>query len=183
MLRLTIWLSVVHVLAVPRGLHAGNLIPLTIEQLVQHSELIVYGTVLGTSYQRDTAGRIYTRVALNVAEVWKGAPIKQPVPIVIVHGGGTFGEKRVTVSDQVDFQPGEEVVVFLVINPRGEGVSLGMSQGKFHIWSDRVTRQKYARNPFHGGDRTPGGVFMQSSATRPLLTLTGLKQRVTGETQ
>lgn len=183
MLRLTIWLSVLPVLAVPKGLHAGNLIPLTIEQLVQHSELIVYGTVLSTNCQQDTAGRIYTRVEFNVVEVWKGAALKQPVPIVIVHGGGTFGGKRVTVSDQVDFQPGEEVAAFLVINQRGEGVSLGMSQGKFHIWTDRVTKQKYARNPFHGGDQTPGGIITQSSTTRPRLTLTDLKQRVTGDTQ
>jgi hypothetical protein len=181
MLRLTIWLSVLHVLAVPMSLHAGNLIPLTIDQLVQHSELVLYGTVLGTNCQQDTGGRIYTRVELNVAEVWKGTVTKQPLSIV--HGGGTFGEKRVTVSDQVDFQPGEEVVVFLVINPRGEAVSLGMSQGKFHIWTDRITKQKYARNPFHGGDRTPDGVSTQSSTTRPQLTLTGLKQRVTGDTQ
>ena len=169
------------VLTFPSGVHAGNLIPLTIEHLVQHSELIVYGTVLNTSCQQDRAGRIYTRVELNVAEVWKGAARKQTVPIV--YGGGTFGGKRVTVSDQVDFQPGEEVVAFLVINEGGEAVSLGMSQGKFHIWTDGVTKQKYARNPFHGGDRTPGGVFTQSSTTRPLLTLTGLKQRVTGDTQ
>jgi hypothetical protein len=181
MQRLTIWLCAALAWPFPNSAQAGNVIPLTIEQLVQHSELIVYGTVLSTSCQQDTAGRIYTRVELNVAEVWKGAAIKQPV--AIVYGGGTFGEKRVTVSDQVDFQPGEEVVAFLVINQRGEAVSLGMSQGKFHIWTDRITKQKYARNPFHGGDRMPGGVITQSSTTRSLLTLTGLKRRVTGDTQ
>ena len=43
----------------------------------------------------------------------------------IVHGGGILGDRRVIVSDQVTFQPGEEVVAFLVLNQRGEGVTLG----------------------------------------------------------
>ena len=176
MQKLTIWLSVLLVLAFPRGVHAENLIPLSIEQLVQQSELILYGTVLSSSCQQDDAGRIYTRVELKVAEVWKGAAIKQP--FIIVYGGGILGEKRVIVSEQVDFQPGEEVVAFLVINQRGEAVSLGMAQGKFHIWTDQNTKQKYARNPFHGGDRAPAGASTQSSGTRPPLTLTGLKQQV-----
>ena len=42
------------------------------------------------------------QIELNVAEVWKGTAPKQPVPIV--YGGGRLGGKRVTVSDQVDFQ-------------------------------------------------------------------------------
>jgi hypothetical protein len=169
-------LSMLLVLAFPSGVYAGNLIPLTIEQLVQHSELILFGAVLSTSSKQHSAGGIYTRVELNVVELWKGAVAKQPFKIV--HDGGTFGEKRVTVSDQIDFQPGEEIVAFLVINQRGEGVSLGMSQGKFHIWTDGVTKQKYARNPFHCGDQTAGTVSIQSPATRLSLTLESLQQRV-----
>jgi hypothetical protein len=178
--KLVFALSVLLLLAVPKINRAGHLVPLTIEQLAQQSELVLEGTVLSKSCQRDPAGRIYTKVELSVADVWKGAVPARP--FTIVHGGGVLGDNRVTVSDQVDFQPGEEVVVFLVINQRGEGVSLGMAQGKFHVWINQTTKLKYARNSFHGGTEA-GGSSTQQSVAEPRLTLADLKRRVRGGLQ
>ncbi len=82
--------------------------PLSIEQLTENSTLVVQGRVLSKSCQRDPAGRIYTRVSLQVAEVWKGSLPQNPFHIV--HGGGILGDRKATVSGQVEFGIGEEVV-------------------------------------------------------------------------
>jgi len=173
-------LAALLLLAIPKINRAGHLVPLMIEQLTKQSELVLHGRVLSKSCQRDSEGRIYTKVELTVAEVWKGSISAQP--FTIVHGGGILGDNRVTVSDQVDFEPGEEVVVFLVINQNGEGVSLGMAQGKFHVWIDQTSKLKYACNPFHGGIEANGSFRRQSIADEPL-TLANLKRRVQGHLQ
>src|SRR5438874_1650779 len=84
--------------------------PLAIEELSARAQLVVHGTVSSTTCQRDNAGRIYTRIELHVADVWKGKPPTNPLQIV--QGGGTLGEQRTIISGQVEYRPGEEVVGF-----------------------------------------------------------------------
>ena len=161
---------------------SDQMMPVSIEQLGEQSQLILHGTVLSKSCQRDDAGRIYTQVALQVAEVWKGAIAANP--FTLVHGGGMLGDKRVLVSNQVDFQIGEEVVAFLVLNQRGEGVCLGLAQGKFHVWVEPGTKRKLARNPFHGGPASAAsGAQMDQPAPDQRLTLSELQRRVQGAKQ
>jgi hypothetical protein len=128
--------------------HAVTMVPLSIEDLSAKSQLIVHGTVVSKSCQRDPAGRIYTKVDLRVSEVWKGDWTRDQ--LCVVHGGGILGEERVEVSGQVEYQMGEQVVAFLVFNQRGEGVTLGLAQGKFHVWKDPANGILVAHNPFHG---------------------------------
>ena len=52
---------------------------------------------------------------------------------------------------------GEEFVAFLVFNPRGEPVTIGLAQGKFHVWRDPQTGEKFANNLFHGKPEPAGG--------------------------
>src|SRR5438445_12175900 len=73
------------------SLQAVQMKPLSIEQLAQKSVLVVRGVVLSKSCQRDPAGRIYTKVALQVADVWKGS--LAPLPFTIVTCG------RASVAD------------------------------------------------------------------------------------
>jgi hypothetical protein len=159
--------------------------PLSVEELAQKSDLILQGVVLGKSCHRDPDGRIYTRVELRVAEIWKGAApgLTSSNTLAIVHGGGTVGDERVEVSGQVDYQPGEEVVAFLVLNARGVPVTLGLAQGKFRVWEDRQTGEKFAHNLFHGAAETAGREPQDAAANaadpKPdKLSLAGLKQRV-----
>jgi len=154
--------------------------PLSIEQLTENSTLVVHGTVLSKSCQRDPAGRIYTRVALQVAEVWKGSLTQNPFHIV--HGGGILGDRKATVSGQVEFGMGEEVVAFLVLNQRGEGVTLGLVQGKFHVRQDPGTGEHIVHNPFHGGADPDSQTVSryQRLPTQQRLTLAELKRRVRG---
>jgi hypothetical protein len=155
--------------------------PLSIETLSRQADLVLHGTVLSKTVQRDDAGRIFTAIELQVTEIWKGAIGNNP--FLIVQGGGVLGEEEVTVSGQVHYQVGEEVVVFLTRNPRGAGVTLGMIQAKFQVWQDPQTGTKLVGNPFHdaaasSAPRTSSKNSAIPPSTAGVLTISDLKQRV-----
>lgn len=161
-------------------LHASDLTPLTIEELTEQSTLIVNGTVLSKTTQRDDAGRIYTAIELKVADVWRGTH-DLARPLIIVQGGGTLGEERATVSHQVQYDIGEEVVAFLVLNTRGQAVTLGLKQGKFHVQPASTKGEKLVHNPFHGDKSAKNAATKAYRLPNEIpLTLSALKQRVTG---
>jgi hypothetical protein len=162
-------------------LSAALLIPLSIEELSQSADVIVHGTVLSKTCLRDPDGRIYTRVELQLHEVWKGSVSSNT--FTLVHSGGILGEERVVSSAQVEYDVGEEVAAFLRLNQRGEGVTLGLVQGKFHVSTDRTTGEKLAHNVFHGSPdagaagATPARRAVASQATPASLRLAELKER------
>jgi hypothetical protein len=164
-------------------LRADQMIPLPIEKLSARADLVLHGTVSSTTVRRDPAGRIYTAVDLQVEEVWKGSLTTNQ--FTVVHGGGVLGEEASIVSGEAEYAVGEELVCFLVLNQRGEGVSIGLSQGKFNVWKDPATGEKLAHNRFHG--LHPSAVNPSPSATpgraTPIinrLTLADLKQKAVG---
>jgi hypothetical protein len=167
-------------LVLPIPLFATLFEPLSIETLSSEADIILQGKVLSKTCQRDASGRIYTRVELQVEDVWKGAISGSP--FIIVHGGGVLGEEQRIVSGQAQYDIGEEVVAFLVRNNRGEGVTLGLKQGKFHVWKD-ATNIKYAVSPFHGTSQEAIAAAQAKSSPSPStagipLPLSGLKKRV-----
>ena len=160
---------------------ATQFTPLPIEQLAQEAVLVVQGTVLSKTCQRDPAGRIFTKVELAIAEVWKGSlPTNR---FIVVHGGGILGDRKSTVSGQVEYGIGEEVVAFIVFNPRGEGVTLGLAQGKFQVRQEAGTGERLANNLFHGetASRSRDVSAPDNLPTQRRLTLAELKRRVRGE--
>jgi hypothetical protein len=166
-------------LALP--LQADQMLPLPIARLTARAQLIVQGRVLDTAVRRDTEGRIYTAVQLQVDEVWKGSLATNR--FTIVRGGGTLGGQVAVVSGEATYEPGEELVAFLVINQRGEGVSLGLSQGKFHVWKDPATGEKLVHNRFHGLRPAAANLPTKETPAPPVinrLTLADLKLRVQG---
>ncbi|PYM13626.1 MAG: hypothetical protein DME18_08580 [Verrucomicrobia bacterium] len=163
------------------SLRAVQMQPLSIEQLTQKATLVVSGRVLSKSCLRDLAGRIYTRVELQIVEIWKGSLSTNLFPVV--QGGGILGDEKATVSGQVEYSVGEEVVVFLVLNPRGEGVTLGLAQGKFHVGKDARTGERLVHNLFHGEPDPDSRAVSRTglSPTQRRLTLVELKRRVQGD--
>lgn len=160
-------------------LPAALLVPLSIEQMAGQAQLVVRGKVLDRSCDRDSAGRIYTRIELEVFEVWKGTPAGPR--LAIVHGGGQIGNRSVKVAGQVDYPVGQEVVAFLVLNSRGQAVTLGLAQGKFEVWTDRSSGRQRARNPFHGqAPPGPDRIATVTATAAVELTLDELKKRVQG---
>jgi hypothetical protein len=158
------------------------MVPLTVEELTQRAELVLHGTVLRQDCLRDSAGRIYTRIEFQVAEVWKGNLATNT--FIIVHGGGTVGDERVEVDGQAAYAAGEELVAFVRLNPRGEGVSIGLAQGKFTVWKDPATGEPFAYNLFHGQPKerdNPEQAALRSAAGSPTrLDLATLRARVNG---
>jgi hypothetical protein len=169
------------ILFLPLLLGAVSFEPQPIESLAKQADVVLQGTVLSKTCQRDAAGRIYTRIELRVSDVWKGAV--PGTPFVIVHGGGIVGEHESVTTGQVQFDLGEEVVVFLAYNQRGEGVTVGLMQGKFRVWQDTVTRAKFAVSPFHGvSEKAASQIGLRSLASPPgsstPLKVSDLKARV-----
>jgi len=162
------------------NIHAVLMRPLAVDELTRKANLIVQGTVLDKSCQRDDTGRIYTRVNIRVTEVWKGAlPTNAPPDVLtIVQGGGTVGDVREEVSGDVQYESGEEFVAFLVLNGRGEPVTIGLAQGKFHVWRDPQTGAKFANNRFHGKPEPVAGNRGDVSALLPVDELKHQVQQV-----
>jgi len=156
-------------------LSATLMMPLPVEELTQRADLILHATVTSKVCERTAEGRIITRVELEVSEVWKGNLTTNH--FTVVHGGGTVGNICTEVSGQVEYTVGEEVVAFLVLNPRGEGVTLGLAQGKFHIWKDQKTGEKFAHNIFHGATKEEAAADDKKTAKLALKELARVAQR------
>jgi hypothetical protein len=146
-------LPCVLLLSARTSLFAVQVIPLSVDELASQSDLVVHATVKTKSCDRTAEGRIFTRVTLEVTDVWKGRLATNHLQVL--HGGGTIGNVRSEVSCQVEYTPGEEVVAFLVFNPRGDAITLGLAQGKFHVWKDPLTGEKFVHNLCHGAPEKP----------------------------
>jgi hypothetical protein len=156
--------------------HATRMSPLSIEQLTAKAQLVLHGRVVSKTVQRDATGRIHTKIQLQITDTWKGQP--KANPFTIVQAGGVLGEEVATVDGQEEFLIGEEVVVFLVVNERGEGVVIGIVQGKFKVARD-ASGEKVTHNIFHG--IAPGHEQRPNEKGKvQSLTLGQLKQRVQG---
>ena len=135
---------------------AATQLPLTIETLAGKAEAVVHGKVKGMTCKRDATGRIFTEVQLKLTETLKGKPNGEVFRLV--HGGGILGGKRSRSVADPKFKIGEEVVVFVVFNSRGEAIPVGMNQGRFEVFRPVASGEAMVRNPFHGLAKRNDGV-------------------------
>jgi hypothetical protein len=169
--------------AIVSPLRADMMIPMPIEELSSRSDLILRGKVASMTVLRDADGGIYTQVRLEVTEVWKGSLATNY--FVIAQAGGVLGDEATKISGQIEYQLDEEVVAFLRLNKRGEGVTLGLGQGKFNLIKDSTTGEVLARNHFHGGNTSLNepdlaGAAAQKHIWRGRLSLARLKLHAEG---
>lgn len=120
------------------ALFGDNSPPLPVERLAREAELVVHGRVASKTIHRDAAKRVLTALDVKVLEVWKGSWKESSIPVM--HGGGILGEHGVRIIGQADYEPGEEVVLFLTPNHEGQYVTVGMSWGKFAVTRQGETR-------------------------------------------
>lgn len=167
----------------PLRVTAEIIVPLSLDQLAARAELVIRGSVVAVESARDDAGRIFTRIEIAVEETWKGTLATNR--FAVVQGGGVLGDRRTTVTGQAEFKMGERAVLFLVLNPRGEGVTLGLAQGKFRVEQDPATAELLVHSLFHGTGATATSRAKSSpgDAAPTRLTLAALKQRVKGNAQ
>jgi hypothetical protein len=126
--------------------------PLTIEDLTTRAARICHGRVEAVEVVREASGNFVTRVEIATESMWKGSPTNR---ITVTQPGGTLGTRRVVIAGAPTFAPGEEVVMFLSLNPRGEWLTLDLAQGKFSV--DRDGTNAWVRNVVLGGSPVPGG--------------------------
>lgn len=166
-------------LASSSALQALLMHPLSIEELTQRAEVIVHGTVLSKSCQRDPQGRIFTQIELQVIDLWKGQ--LQQSPFTVVQAGGRLGEEQVLLEGQPAFNLGDEVVLFAALNSNKQGVVLGLAQGKFDLFLRNG--QKFAQNIFHGPSTNASVQPKSTSLPGGPLPLQELKRRATSSLQ
>ncbi len=160
--------------------HAAWFLPLSVEALTESADLVVRGKVVSKQVERDAEGRILTRVLMDVLEVWKGSV--QGDTTELVHPGGILGERKVEVPFMAEYRLGDEVVVFLRLNDRGEGVTIGLAQGRFDVTTEPSTQQRYVQNLFHGGAPPSGPLAPRYRMPHQLPMLLGdLHSRVLGK--
>ena len=157
---------------------AASQVPLSIETLAAKADAVVHGKVVRMTCQRDDAGRIFTKVHLQIIEQMKGR--SRGGTLVIVQGGGVLGRRIARSPLQPKYRVGAEVVVFVMFNSRGEAVTLGLNQGKFDVANQPKSGLATVRNPFHGLAKRddPRAVVKRALGQAKPLTLAGLKRRV-----
>lgn len=115
-------------------LSAAVMVPLSLSEMVQKSDLIVVGEVLdnqpsrwGTNSWGDEL--IYTDYTIAVTDTVKGA-VKQEVTVTLE--GGTVGDVSLTADHMPTFNKGERVVLFLR-DQGGEWMVYSGLQGKLTV--------------------------------------------------
>lgn len=105
---------------------------LTLAQKVDVAPVVIHGVV----ERVDTAWRLYgaqveTRVTIRVVETIKGDFAKNE-RILLLRGGGTIDDFTQTAPGLSEYEPGEEVVMFL--EPLGAAfVAIGIGIGKYEV--------------------------------------------------
>lgn len=159
---------------------ATTMVPMSIEQIVDISNIVVKGTVTEVWTEPDPeTSSIWTFAQVEVQEVLKGN--SQTSVVIIEQPGGEFGEKKTTVEGVARFSVGEEGYFFVEELDGGRMISTGMFQGKFNIILDPYSRQELAiRFPVHP-NRTFDHRFIPLPPEKDRIAVDSFEQRV--ETQ
>lgn len=108
---------------------AATVAKIDLNQLVGHSDVIVVADVTDTEAQRESDGRVYTTVHLEVVDIVDG---KIPVEFTLRHVGGRDGDIATHAPGIPGFSKHERVLLFLGESNGRYGL-VGLSQGKFQI--------------------------------------------------
>jgi len=111
----------------------ATLQPQSLEQLVRDAELIVRGQVKDITPGPRGERAPSTIVMISVQGQWKGIRLST---LRLVQPRGTEGEITLDVPGLPMFRVGEEVILFVVQEARGQYHVLGGKQGKFSIKTD-----------------------------------------------
>ncbi len=114
---------------------ATVLVPLTVDQMTDASDLVVRGTITEVWSEKDDRGYIWTHAQVEIAQTWKGETLSH---VVISQPGGYLGSEFSIVRSVARFSVGEETVLFLettadLLQP------VGMFQGKYTVRMDPDT--------------------------------------------
>ena len=104
---------------------------LTIEELVERSDLIVEGRCLRTWSAWDAPTQfVWTHTEIQVWDSLKGDVLRT---VVVSEPGGAIDGVEMSIDGVPRYRPGEDVVAFLYRTPIGLLRSRGLGQGKFRV--------------------------------------------------
>ena len=134
-------------LTIASGAHATTILPAEFADVINGSQLIVYGHVVDVRSEM-TAGRrsIHSFVTVAVEQALKGSP---GATVVFRVPQGEVGRYRRIVVGAPAFAVGEEVMVFLTGRAPAIPTVFGLNQGVRRMRGDaatrRLTRESYTR--------------------------------------
>ena len=122
----------------------------TLDEMVEHSELVFEGRVTGLEAREAADGRrIHTYVTFQILDIIKGLSPGATVELRFL--GGTVGEKTLSVSDMRLPRLGEHGIYFVESLSRPQVHPLfGWSQGHLLVLADGEGRERVCSS-----DRTP----------------------------
>lgn len=141
-------LAAVALHAPPAG--ATVVLEASLEDMTRVSALVVRAEVAAVTPRNEgqTGARVVTDVTLRIAEVLKGALDQDELTFTVP--GGQAGGYVMHIPGMPQFQPGQEVVLFLEPTPEGY-VPSGLQQGRFSVMREPVTGRKIALRTFDAG--------------------------------
>lgn len=127
---------------------ASIVLRVTPRELADTANLVVEGRVATVDVRWDEGHTcINTYATLQVERVHKGRVGGQ---VVVKVPGGRVGDEQVRVEGTARFAAGEEAMVFLWKDGKGEWIVLGEAQGKFLLTQDARSGKRMAENSLKG---------------------------------
>jgi hypothetical protein len=117
---------------------ATTLMRISIEKMARTAEVVVRARCVANSTNWE-AGEIWTVTTFQIEETWKGAPESLFTVRLL---GGRAGNLTSTVDGVPQFQPNEDVVLFLERTARGDFSIVSWMQGTFRIRLERKTLEE-----------------------------------------
>ena len=141
---LAVSVAAASVVALAAAATASIVLRVSPRELADAAHLVVEGRVSTVDVRWDDERTcINTYVSVSVERVHKG---KAGGAVVIKVPGGRVGDEEVRVEGTAKFAAGDEAMVFLWKDGRGEWIVLGEAQGKFRLFQDAKAGRRMAEN-------------------------------------
>lgn len=121
-------------LCAPQDAHATVVKTLSLKEKVEVSAVIIHGVVQRVDVEWERPGAfVRTMITVKVIEALKGG--HEPGDAVIVYrGGGGIGDFHQTAPGLSEYEPGEELVLFLEpLGPHYVGIGIGIAKYEISV--------------------------------------------------
>ncbi len=122
--------------------------PVSLEELVHASDVIIVGKVESVGSHLDTAQKVILSTAVVKPIMILKGELAVGLPIKVEYRGGKVDDIEMKVSEAVKFGEGEEAVLFLIRLDNARWRVCGRFQGKYRIGFDE-DRNRVIISPLH----------------------------------
>ena len=137
--------------SIPQDADATDFAPVSIEQMVDASNIVIRGTVQRVWAEKDANGKIWTRAEVSVTETFKGSVSGT---IIVDSLGGTHGDQHAGVWGMSRFSANEDTLIFVENLDNGRMSPFGMFNGKYTIRRAARDTQHHVMK-WHGNPAEP----------------------------